>query len=455
MNFNATSLLMDITIMSGLIVFSKFLRTRLKFIQNCYIPAAMLAGIIGIIGGKYVLDVIPFSDQANTYSGVLFVLIFASLFIGNQSNVSFSGMLKKSGDMFFMVTAGWFGLYGVAGIVGVTLLSVLFPGIHDAFGHLVATGFAGGHGSAAAIGQAYVESGWIDGMSVAMTYATIGMLVAIFLGVVLINYATRKGYTAVIEEVSKLPEDVKTGLIPEDKRTPIGMGTVNSMSIDPLTWHASLIFICSGGAIALNKYVLSVIIPQVSLPSFGIAIILGAVLQYALNLLGMGKYVDKATTTRISSSFVDYLVGFGIATINLSIVASYWQPLVIMCVVGVVYNLTFVMFFCKRFFKEYWFEKGMFLFGMYTGVASIGILLLRIVDPEYKTPVLEEVGISLVFFSPFLETAAIAITPIMFIAGNGLIWSIGMLAVCIGCLVVTKLFYAKGTVDNSSTRIAN
>lgn len=97
----------------------------------------------------------------------------------------------------------------------------------------------------------------------------------------------------------------------------------------------------------------------------------------------------------------------------------------------------------------------MFLFGMYTGVASIGILLLRIVDPEYKTPVLEEVGISLVFFSPFLETAAIAITPIMFIAGNGLIWSIGMLGVSLCCLVVTKLFYAKGIVDNSSAKIAN
>ena len=72
----------------------------------------------------------------------------------------------------------------------------------------------------------------------------IGLLCGIFVGIILINIATRKGYTKVIKEMKSLPEEMKSGLVPEKDRTIMGENTVNPMSIDPFTWHLCLVLIC-------------------------------------------------------------------------------------------------------------------------------------------------------------------------------------------------------------------
>jgi len=42
------------------------------------------------------------------------------------------------------------------------------------------------------------------------------------------------------------------------------------------------------------------------------------------------------------------------------------------------------------------------LYGITTGTASVGLLLLRIADPEFDTPVGLELGIQALFASPFV-----------------------------------------------------
>ena len=41
----------------------------------------------------------------------------------------------------------------------------------------------------------------------------------------------------------------------------------------------------------------------------------------------------------------------------------------------------------KTLFKEYSDEQFLAMYGMLTGTASTGVMLLREIDPEYKTPV--------------------------------------------------------------------
>jgi glutamate:Na+ symporter, ESS family len=42
------------------------------------------------------------------------------------------------------------------------------------------------------------------------------------------------------------------------------------------------------------------------------------------------------------------------------------------------------------------------VYGITTGTASVGLLLLRIADPEFETPVGLELGIQALFASPFV-----------------------------------------------------
>ena len=71
MEIHAINILYDFCIISALLLVAKIIRSRVKFIQKLYIPSSLLAGILGLIGGKYFLNVLPFSTEISSYSSIL------------------------------------------------------------------------------------------------------------------------------------------------------------------------------------------------------------------------------------------------------------------------------------------------------------------------------------------------------------------------------------------------
>ena len=444
MGFTVEALTIDFGIMSLLLVFSKLLRTKIKFFQNFYVPTALIAGILSVVLGKYGFDILPFSSDASEYSGYLFNLLFASLFIGKLTNQksSFLSKVKKSGDSVCLNIAAFVGLYGVAAVVGATILIFFFDDIYYGFGVLAATGFAGGHGSATAVGSAFQAKGWEPALDVANTFATIGLLVGVFMGVGLIKYATNKRYTQIIDRVEELPEEVKTGLVKKENRSVLALETVNSISIETLTWHFALIAGSAAAGILFNKYILKIFIPDLFFPDYIFALVFGGIIFFILERIGYADYIDKKTINHIGGGITDYLVGFGVGMINIKIVMEYWLPILIMTIVCILFNLFYVFFISRRLYNTYWFERAIYTFGMCTGVTSIGVLLLRVVDPEYKTGALEDVGVSLIALSP-IDMFVVSMTPGLFIQGFGLGWGFIMLAGSVALLLICKLLFTK------------
>lgn len=319
MELHAVDLLYDFAIMSALILVAKIIRVKIKAIQNFYIPTALIAGFLGLFLGKQFLNVLPFSEEIGNYSGILIAVLFGSMFLGSKGKASFKSMLGSVGDTFLINGAAEIGQYGVFVLIGTIILPIIFPGIHEAFGMMLPSGFIGGHGTAAAVGTVVADAGWTEGTSVGQTFATIGLLSGIIGGVILINIGARKGYTKIIKEVKSLPEEMKTGLVPEEKRSSLGDATVNSMSIEPLTWHLGLVLVAVGAAYLVNSW-LKIILPQISFPVYGLALLCSIALQAALKVLKMDDYVDKRVITHVGSSATDYLVAFGVASINISVV---------------------------------------------------------------------------------------------------------------------------------------
>ena len=133
MEFTPVTLLYDICLMSFLIFIAKIIRTKIKLFQRLYIPTALIAGFLGVLGGPFGLNILPFSSQASSYSGILIAVLFATMYLGRQEKASFKEMLDGVGDTFFLNTASEIGQYGVAILFGVFVLGVLFPGIHVCF----------------------------------------------------------------------------------------------------------------------------------------------------------------------------------------------------------------------------------------------------------------------------------------------------------------------------------
>lgn len=225
----ATTILFDFCIMSGLLLVAKIIRTKVKFIQKLYIPTALLSGVFGLIFGPQVLKLLPFSSEIGNYAGILICVLFATMFLGNKAKASFKKMINDVGETFLVNCAAEVFQWGFFLLVGIIVLPLIFKGINTGFGLMLPAGFVGGHGTAAAIGNVLAENGWEEAASIGQTFATIGLLSGIIGGVIFINIFARKGETKAIKSVNELPEEMLTGLVPEDKQIEVGKETTSPM----------------------------------------------------------------------------------------------------------------------------------------------------------------------------------------------------------------------------------
>lgn len=439
MEIHAVNLVYDFSLMSLLLFLSKIIRIKVKAVQKLFIPSALIAGFLGMLLGEQGLNILPFSSEMSSYPGILIAILFASMFLGKQEKTSFKSMISNVGDTFFVNAAAEMSQFGFFIILGVVLLPVLFSGIHKAFGLMLPAGFIGGHGTAAAVGEALGVSGWEEALSVGQTFATIGLLGGIGIGIILVNIGLRKGYVESTGDVKKLMSEMSSGLVPEEERQSIGDATVNPMSIDPLTWHFALILIAVGAAYLVNMG-LRALIPSLAFPLYGLALLCSVALQKGLKLIKMDSYVDRKVITHIGSSATDYLIAFGIATTKVSVVVKYAKPILFLSALGFLFIVAWHFTVSRRFFRDHWYERSLYIFGMSSGVMATGVILLRIVDPDFRTGVLEDFGVAWIFMS-IVDLLIVSLAPPLVMSGYGLVFGVCLFVLAGCCLLLSgKIF---------------
>ncbi len=441
MELHAVNLLYDFAVAAALLFVAKIIRCKFRFIQHAYIPAALLAGFLGLFLGPQFLGILPFSSEIANYPSILIAVLFGSMFVGTRGKMSVKSVLKGAGDTMLINGASEMMQFAVFILIGVAVLPVAFSGINNAFGLMLPAGFVGGHGTAAAIGGVLGDAGWADASTIGQTFATVGLLGGILLGVVLINFGARKGWTKVIRGINELPEEMLTGVVPEGKAASLGRSTTNGVSIDSLTWHACLVLVSVGMAYLVNEG-LKIVMPGISFPTYGLALLCGVVVQLVLKAVKLDSSVDKDVITHIGSSATDFLVVFGIASIKVSVVVQYWVPIVALSVLGFLFVTAWLLLVSRRFFCNYWFEHGIYIFGMSTGVLATGVILLRITDPEFRTGVLQDFGLAWIVLS-VMDALLVAFAPVFVLAGQGVAFSVTLIAVSVAALIACKLMFGR------------
>lgn len=439
MEIGITSIVYDFCMISVLLLVAKIIRTKVKIFQILYIPTALIAGFLGLFLGKQFLNILPFSTEISNYPSVLIAVLFATMFLGNKGKKTFKSMINNVGDTFLVNAASEIAQFGVFIVLGALVFPRLFTGLNEQFALMLPSGFVGGHGTAAAIGSVFQENGWEDATSIGQTFATIGLLGGIISGVVIINIAASKGWTKQIERVVNVPNEMMSGLVPEDKRTSLGENTVNAMSLDTLSWHLILVLVALGSAYLLNTG-LKRVFPQLSIPLYGLALLCSIAVQWVLRLFHMDGYVDKKVVTHIGSTATDYLVAFGVASINVNVVMKHIWPIVFSAVIGFLFVIVWLFVVSPRFFRSYWFERGIYIYGMSTGVLATGVILLRITDPEFKTGVLEDFGFAWIFLS-IMDMLLVTLSPLMVLNEVALEYGIALVILAAACLLVCYFLY--------------
>jgi ESS family glutamate:Na+ symporter len=98
------------------------------------------------------------------------------------------------------------------------------------------------------------------------------------------------------------------------------------------------------------------------------------------------KYTNNFLMTRASNFFFDVMVVAGVAAIRLDALQKYWGVMLILGVVGLIITYVYNRIVAKLLFPDYVEEQFLAMYGMLTGTASTGIILLREVDGEFRTP---------------------------------------------------------------------
>lgn len=395
-----------VSLISLLLLLGTFLRSKFKIFQKLFLPASVIGGFIGLLLGPIVLKdhaLLPIPDAwlkiAALMPGFLIVPVVASVPLGLNMKKDKTNKSKSQVLNMFLVLA----IVGMSQSIVGHFVAGLFRKSYDlypSFGTELLGGFSGGHGTAGVVGNILRladQTYWELAQGITTTTATFGLVGGILFGILLINIAFRKQQTKVIKDFGAMPQDMVSGLVKEKENLkPSGFETTNSSSIDSISFHLALIMIVSGGAYGLvfllkkyNVFLLS------SIPQWAYAILLMYLVWFIMLKLKVDYLVDTKTKSKISSALTEFAVVAAIMSLPLKALFSYLIPLLLMIVLGFIVTISLTYFLSKKVFKDdYWFERAMPILGTNTGVFLTGILLLKMVDPDFESPVLKDYSIS-------------------------------------------------------------
>jgi len=433
------NVLLYISVIGLLLVVASIIRLKVAFLRKAFIPASLLAGLIGMVLGPHMLNIIPadMMSSIGALPGQMIVIVFACMQLGRKKQGSNKEMSHN-----LISCLGWsyvnsFLQVGLACILCVVLFIPVFN-VDPMFGSVFEIGFAGGHGTAGGMVEVFNELGWPDGGDVGKTTATIGLLTGIFGGVAIINYGVRKKYTKVLTAPST--GDDSKEIFPESEREPAAYATVNQDVVEPFALHLGVI-----GISILFGWIIVWAFKQAfnySLPLFPFAMIGGWILNGIIQRTTLRDLLDRKTFQRIQGMALEILVVAAMASISIPVVLSYWAPLLIGSIVILAMVVFMFFWLCPRIFTDNWFEHGIIRFGTFTGVAAVGYMLLRIADPKMETDAGQVYALCTPFTSPFtgggLITAAYPLLIVQFgVLPTGLALCGGALAI----LLLLRLFF--------------
>ncbi len=382
------TLFVSLAILGMLLIVGTILRLYVPFFKKYYFPASLIAGFIGLLLGPSVLKIIPDNIVSawSSLSGKLIVLVFAPLLMGKKTSAK--KYARKTFNSICYGYVGCFAQYAIPLLLTALLLGPVF-GTHPLFGTTFEQGWAGGHGTASGMLAVFEELGWAEGQSIGVTNATIGLICGIFGGVVLINIAARKGWTRHLNTA-----DGNLGIVntenelysTNDQKQPDTKLAVSGKVIDNFAFHAAIlsiaVFIGWVATYLLKTYL------NFSVSWFVTAMFAGGLVQLVLNKTKWGEAVDTKVYSRIQGISLDFLVAGAVASMNLRAVADNIVPILIVSVVLLAFMVIYSLVYARGIFGNDWFENAMMTYGMYTGVAATGMLLLKVCDPEAKSDAL-------------------------------------------------------------------
>ena len=383
-------------VLLGSLLAGNVLKKSIPLLRVSLIPTSVLGGSVLIIvaaiykavTGDVMFDTPLFGSKGTATLEIITYHTLALGFIASSLKSSGNKLTKKRCEEIFntgVTTVSTYLLQGVFGLAITIVASLVVSNFFSTAGMLLPFGYGQGTGQALNYGNIYeTQYGFAGGKSFGLTIAALGFLSASFGGVIHLNIMKKRGKFSFSEDKYKLNKEK----IEADDEIPM------QESIDKMTIQIALIFVSYVVAYLL-MYLLGKLLPGMKATVYGFNFLLGVLsatlIKTTMNFLKKKRvikkeYMNDFLLTRASNFFFDIMVVAGIAAIRLDVLQKYWGIMLILGVVGLVITYIYNRMIAITLFKEYPEEQFLAMYGMLTGTASTGIILLREVDCDFKTP---------------------------------------------------------------------
>jgi len=427
-DFNVWGSLNVIAVLLISLLAANMLKRSIPWLQASLIPTSVVAGglLIAVAGiykaftGQIMFDTAFFGGNGTAFLEIITYHTLALGFIAATFNSSDAKMTPKRATEIFNTGVNTVSTYLLQAVVGfgISLIACVFvKDFFPAAGVLLPFGYGQGTGQALNYGGIYESLGFVGGKSFGLTIAALGFLSASIGGVIHLNILKRRG---VILVKAKAEGAIRAEEIQAENEIPM------QENMDKLTVQIALI-----AAAYLLAYLLMMglgqLLPGMRSVIFGFNFLLGVLtatlLKTAINFLRRKNLIHRSYTnnflmTRASNFFYDIMVVAGIAAIRLGVLENYWGIILIMGAVGLAITYVYNRITAKALFPAYQEEQFLTMYGMLTGTASTGVILLREIDGEFKTPAADNLVYqnfpAIVFGFPLMLLATLApVRPIL------------------------------------------
>ena len=384
-------------VLLGSLLVGNIFKKIIPYLQQSLIPTSVLGGAILLIvaaiykaiTGEVMFDSVAFGGNGTANLEIITYHSLALGFIASSFKTTGSKLTKQRSSEILntgVTTVATYLLQGIVGL-GITMIAALIiSGFFPAAGILLPFGYGQGTGQALNYGNIFeTEFGFVGGRTFGLTIAALGFLSAAIGGVIHLQLMKRSGK---LVKSNRRDGSTQTDKVESYFEIPM------QESMDKMTVQIALILVAYMMAYLL-MLVLGNLLPGMRSVIYGFNFLLGVLtatlLKITMNFLRRKhvirrKYTNNFLMTRTSNFFFDLMVVAGVAAIRLDQLESYWGIILILGVAGLIVTYVYNRIVAKTLFPDYVEEQFLTMFGMLTGTASTGVILLREVDGDFKTP---------------------------------------------------------------------
>ena len=430
------------------------LKKAIRALQASLIPTSVIGGTLLIIvaaiykacTGNIMFDTEFFGGNGTAALEVITYHCLALGFVASVFRTNKRKLTKQRTVEIFntgVTTVSTYLLQAIFGIAISIIAAKIMSNFFSAAGVLLPFGYGQGTGQALNYGTIYeTDFGFVGGKSFGLTIAALGFISAALGGVVHLNILRRRGK---INVRTRIETGLMSHQIESENEIPM------QESMDKMTVQIALVAVSYLLTYFLMK-LLGNLLPGMKSVVYGFNFLLGVLMATLVKLVisflkskGVIKkdYINSFLMTRASNFFFDVMVVAGVAAIRLSILENYWGIILFMGLVGAVITYVYNRFVARKLFPEYSQEQFLMMYGMLTGTASTGIILLREIDGDFVTPASDNMVYqnfpAIVFGFPMMLLATLApVKPVL-----SLLIFIGFFAVMNVILFRAQIFKRK------------